>query len=263
MVRQISAEGRDAIKRFEACRLESYRDAAGVWTIGYGSTRGIHAGMTITQAEAERRFADDLTPAEATVAHLVTVPLSDDQFAALVSFVFNVGAGTLRTSTLLRRLNTGDYASVPAELARFRFAHGKPLKGLAIRRAAEAALWTSHLRPIAKTATAHAPDSRGNSGPSSAPASASQHTTERTNRMGALTALSSIFGLVETFGPLIPEVIAEVPDIAKKAGKLAADVKAMNINASISDFEALVAAAAVPFHVITRTVEASKTMTAA
>ena len=80
--------------------------------------------------------------------------------------------------------------------------------------------------------------------------------------MGALTALSSIFGLVQTFGPLIPEVIAEVPDIAKKAGKLADDVKAMDVSDSISDLEALVADAAVPFHLITRTVEASKTMTA-
>ena len=80
--------------------------------------------------------------------------------------------------------------------------------------------------------------------------------------MGALTTLSSLFGLVGTFGPLIPEVLAEVPDIARKAGKLATDVKAMDVADSISDLEALVADAAVPFHVITKTVEASKTMTA-
>ena len=259
MVRQINAAGRDAIKRFEACRLEAYRDAGGVWTIGYGSTRGVHSGMTITQAEAEQRFADDLAPAEAAVTHLVTVPLSDNQYAALVSFVFNVGSGTLKTSTLLRRLNGGDYASVPAELARFRFAHGKPLKGLALRRAAEAALWTSPAQPASP---APGPVTHGTSGPSSAPASEPQPTTERPKPMGALTAISSIFSLVETFGPMIPEVVAEVPDIAQKAGKLATDVKAMNISASIADLEALVADAAVPFHLITQTVEASKTMTA-
>lgn len=80
--------------------------------------------------------------------------------------------------------------------------------------------------------------------------------------MGALTTISSIFSLVETFGPLIPEVVAEVPDIAKKAAKLATDVKAMDVTDSISDLEALVAAAAVPFGVITKTVEASKSLTA-
>lgn len=257
-MRHIDSVGRDAIKRFEACRLEAYQDSVGVWTIGWGSTRGVRAGMKITQADADRRFADDLAPAEAAIAHLVTVPLTDGQFGALVSFVFNCGAGTLRTSTLLRLLNAGDYAAVPGELRRFRFAHGRPLKGLALRRAAEAALWQGDVHKAA-AATPPAPPPRKR-GPSSAPASPPQRTTDRTKDMGALTALSSIFGLVETFGPLVPEVVAEVPDIATKAGKLAADVKRMDVDASIADLEALVADAAVPFHVITKTVEASKSL---
>ena len=187
------------------------------------------------------------------------MPLTDGQFGALVSFVFNCGAGTLRTSTLLRLLNGGDYAAVPAELRRFRFAHGRPLKGLALRRAAEAALWLGDIHKAAANAPpAPLPVRRG---PSSAPASIPQRTTDRTPDMGALNTLSSIFGLVQTFGPMIPEVVAEVPDIAKKAGKLAVDVKAMDVDASIADLEALVAAAAVPFHVITKTVEASKGLT--
>ena len=259
MVRHIDEAGRNAIKRFEACRLDAYRDAVGVWTIGWGSTRGVTPGLTITQAQAESRFEADLAPAETAVASLVRVPLTDGQFAALVSFVFNCGAGTLRTSTLLRLLNGGDYARVPAELQRFRFAHGKPLKGLALRRAAEAALWAGHdPAPASKPGSSDTPGSRP---PSSAPASDPHRTTERKTSMGALTTISSIFGLVETFGPLIPEVVAEVPDIAKKAAKLATDVKAMDVTDSISDLEALVAAAAVPFHVLTRTVEASKTLT--
>lgn len=258
MARHIDEAARNAIRHFESCRLEAYRDAAGVWTIGWGSTRGVTPGMSITPAEAERRFEDDLAPAEAAVASLVKVPLTDGQFGALVSFVFNCGAGTLRTSTLLRLLNGGDYAAVPAELRRFRFAHGKPLKGLALRRAAEAALWAGHDPVPAKSVS---PDTPGSRSPSSAPASDPHRTTERKTSMGALTTISSIFGLVETFGPLIPEVVAEVPDIAKKAAKLATDVKAMDVTDSISDLEALVAAAAVPFHVITKTVEASKTLT--
>jgi GH24 family phage-related lysozyme (muramidase) len=264
MVRHIDEAGRAAIKHFESCRLEAYRDAGGVWTIGWGSTRGVTPGMTITQAEADQRFEADLAPAETAVASLVRVPLTDGQFAALVSFVFNCGAGTLRTSSLLRLLNGGDYAAVPAELRRFRFAHGKPLKGLAVRRAAEAALWAG-LDPLPgarpKAAAPHGtPQTPGSRPPSSAPAS--PPTTDRTSSMGALTTISSIFSLVETFGPLIPEVVAEVPDIAKKAAKLATDVKAMDVTDSISDLEALVAAAAVPFGVITKTVEASKSLTA-
>lgn len=258
MVRHIDEAGRDLIKHFEACRLAAYRDAAGVWTIGWGSTRGVTPGLTLTQAEADRRFEEDLAPVETAVASLVRVPLTDGQFAALVSFVFNCGAGTLRTSTLLRLLNGGDYACVPAELRRFRFAHGKPLKGLAVRRAAEAALWLGHA-PI-KAAKPDSPETPGPRLPSSAPAN--PPTTERTSSMGALTTISSIFSLVETFGPMIPEVVAEVPDIAKKAAKLASDVKAMDVTDSISDLEALVASAAVPFGVITKTVEASKSLTA-
>ena len=265
MMRHIDETGRDAIKRFESCRLEAYRDAVGVWTIGWGSTRGVTSGMTITQDAAERRFEDDLVPAETAVSALAKVPLTDGQFAALVSFVFNCGAGTLRTSTLLRLLNGGDYACVPAELRRFRFAHGKPLKGLALRRAAEAALWAGLApSPAGRIAAAppNTPNTPGSRLPSSAPASDPHRTTERKPDMGALTTLSSIFGLVETFGPLIPEVVAEVPDIAKKAAKLAVDVKTMDVTDSISDLEALVAAAAVPFHVITKTVEASKSLAA-
>jgi lysozyme len=141
MSRQVDDEGRAAIKRFEACRLEAYQDAVGVWTIGYGSTRGVRAGMAITQDDAERRLSADLEPAESAVDRLVMVDLTDGQFDALVSFVFNVGEGTFKTSTLLKKLNAGKYAAVPAELQRFRYAHGRPLKGLSARRAAEAGLW--------------------------------------------------------------------------------------------------------------------------
>ena len=141
MVRQVDDEGREAIKRFEACRLGAYQDAVGIWTIGYGSTRGVRAGMTITQEEADRRLADDLAPAESAVDRLVMVDLTDGQFDALVSFVFNVGEGTFAKSTLLKTLNAGHYSAVPAQLQRFRYAHGRPLKGLAARRAAEAGLW--------------------------------------------------------------------------------------------------------------------------
>lgn len=141
MTRHINAIGLEKIKSFEGVRLKAYQDSVGVWTIGYGHTKNVRPGQVITQGEADQLLRDDLLDAERAVSSLVKVNLTDNQFAALVSFVFNLGAGTLQKSTLLRKLNAGDYDAVPREMLKFVNAGGKPLKGLVNRRAAEAGLW--------------------------------------------------------------------------------------------------------------------------
>lgn len=141
MTRRINDEGLALIKQWEGFRPQAYLCPAKVWTIGYGSTVGVTEGMKITKAKAEKLLLKDLERFEAAIERLVTVPLNDNQFAALVSWAFNVGEGAVAKSTLLRKLNAGDYDAVPVELARWNKAGGKVLAGLANRRAAEAGLW--------------------------------------------------------------------------------------------------------------------------
>jgi len=144
MTRQVNKAGLDLIKSFEGLRLEAYPDpgtGGDPWTVGYGSTKGVKKGMKITVQEAEQRLIMDLQDACKAVERYVTIPLNDNQFAALVSFTFNVGAGNLAVSTLLKRLNEGEYGSVPMQLMRWNRANGRVLSGLTRRRAAEGDLF--------------------------------------------------------------------------------------------------------------------------
>lgn len=141
MARRVSIEALALIKRWEGLRLEAYRCEGGVLTIGYGSTRDVRAGQRITQVEAERRLLQDLAVSEAAVDRLVRVPLTDGQHGALVSWIFNVGEGAAAKSTLIRKLNGGDYDAVPVELMRWNKSKGRVVPGLTNRRAAEAGLW--------------------------------------------------------------------------------------------------------------------------
>ena len=137
-----SQAGKDLIISFEGIRLQAYKCPAGVWTIGVGSTvPAVHAGEVITKQQALARFDKDLTKFENAVDRLVKVPLTQNQFDALVSFTFNVGEGALAKSTLLKKLNAGDYDAVPAELMKWTKGGGKELPGLVRRRRAEAAMW--------------------------------------------------------------------------------------------------------------------------
>jgi lysozyme len=140
-MRRINDEGIALIKRWEGLRLEAYLCSADVWTIGYGHTTNVSPGMRITEIEAGQLLLRDLAVFEAEVSRTVTVDLSDNQFAALVSWAYNVGAAAMRKSTLVRKLNAGDYAAVPGELARWNKVKGKVVAGLSNRRAAEAGLW--------------------------------------------------------------------------------------------------------------------------
>ncbi|WP_144756291.1 lysozyme, partial [Bartonella saheliensis] len=145
-MRKISKEGLELIKQWEGLRLNAYKDTIGVWTIGYGHTSAagkpfVHKGMTITEKQAEELLCKDLRQFENTVAKAVTVSLNSWQFAALVSFCYNVGTIAFCNSTLLKKLNQGEYEAVPAELQKWTKAGGKRLQGLVHRRVAEAGLW--------------------------------------------------------------------------------------------------------------------------
>lgn len=142
MSRIINAAGLALVRAYEGLRLEAYQDGGGVWTIGYGHTHGVKQGDTISAARAEHMLEADLMAAEAAVRRLVKVPLTDNQFSALVSFVFNVGDAQLAKSTLLRKLNDSGHGKVPACLKSWIFDNGKVQPGLVKRRAAEAALWS-------------------------------------------------------------------------------------------------------------------------
>ncbi len=144
MARRINAAGLSHIMQWEGKRLVAYQDVAGIWTIGYGHTTAagiprVREGMRISDKEAEDILKSDLRKFEDRVSRLVKVPLTDNQFAVLVSFDFNTGA--LHKSTLLKKLNAGDYDAVPAELMKWVNAGGKRVQGLVNRRAAEAGLW--------------------------------------------------------------------------------------------------------------------------
>ncbi|WP_273721301.1 MULTISPECIES: lysozyme [unclassified Bartonella] len=145
-MRKISQEGLALIKQWEGLRLNAYKDAIGVWTIGYGHTNSagkpfVHKGMTVTEKQAENLLRQDLRQFENTVEQAVHVSLTDEQFAALVSFCYNVGTTAFCNSTLLKKLNNGEYEGVPAELQKWTKAGGKRLQGLVHRRVAEAGLW--------------------------------------------------------------------------------------------------------------------------
>lgn len=145
---QTSEKGIAVIKQFEGCKLTAYQDSVGVWTIGYGWTqpvdgKPIRAGMTIKQETAERLLKTGLVSYESDVSRLVKVGLTQGQFDALVSFTYNLGSKSLSTSTLLRKLNAGDYAGAADEFLRWNKAGGKVLNGLTRRREAERALFLS------------------------------------------------------------------------------------------------------------------------
>ena len=159
MTRKTATRGVELIKEFEGCRLTAYKCPAGVWTIGYGHTgmvdgKLISAGMTITAAKATELLKKDLATFEAAVNGCVTVPITQNMFDALVSFSFNVGAGALRRSALLRKLNAKDYNGAAAEFPLWNKAGGKVLNGLVRRRAREKQLFLSGVEAVMKPAAA-------------------------------------------------------------------------------------------------------------
>ncbi len=147
---KLSAEGLDLIKRFEGFRVQQYRDIAGFLTIGYGHRiippesfppESFPGG--ISEPQAATILASDVSEAEQAVCHLVKVALTQGQFDALVDFTFNLGAGRLEKSTLLRALNAGRYDAAAEQLLLWDLAGGEVNLGLKARREAELRLWKS------------------------------------------------------------------------------------------------------------------------
>jgi lysozyme len=168
---KMGPEGLALVKRWEGCEkkqpdgtLVAYNDGEGVATIGWGSTKGVHFGMTCTMAEAETMLARELESTEHAVLLAVKVPLTQTQFDALVSWAYNVGVGWLgvgghKPATFVRKLNAGDYNAVPAGLLQFsRGISGKPYPGLLARRRAEAELWNRHAAPLGPPVPEPAPE---------------------------------------------------------------------------------------------------------
>jgi len=148
----VSENGLNLVKKFEGLHkvteqgdVRAYRCPAGKWTIGYGHTRGVKSGLRASKGECDKMLLEDLHEAGNAVRSAVNVPLSQNQYDALVSFVFNLGAGNFRSSTLLKKLNKGLYEEIPAQILRWNKARvdGQltELRGLTRRRTAEAALW--------------------------------------------------------------------------------------------------------------------------
>jgi lysozyme len=139
-----SANGLALTERFEGCRLTAYQDQVGVWTIGYGHTGpDVTPGRTITQTQAQTLLAMDVGSAVSCVNTFVSVTLAQEEFDALVDFVFNVGAGAFKGSRLLHSLNAGDFAGAAAQFELWDHAGGVVNPGLLRRRQAEAALFVS------------------------------------------------------------------------------------------------------------------------
>jgi lysozyme len=134
----LTDEGIRLIQHFEGCRLTSYQDSAGIWTIGYGTT-GPHVkpGMVITQIAADAMFKGDLVRFAEAVRSQLVVTVHDHQFSALVSLAYNIGSGAFGQSTLLRILNRGDYWGAANQIGVWIRAGGQVLNGLILRRAAE------------------------------------------------------------------------------------------------------------------------------
>jgi len=205
----VSQDGIDLIKRFEGLHkvqpdgmISSYRCPAGKWTIGWGSCKGVRSGMKITEAEAELKLLEDIREHANIVKQYVTVPLTQGQFDALVSFVFNLGGGNFRSSTLLKKLNIGHYDDVPEQIMRWNKARidGKltPLKGLTRRRAAEAAIFSADAKLPA--------DEGGPIAPQRVEATAKKPLTKSKTMAGA-----GIAGAATALGEITPQIEALVP----------------------------------------------------
>ena len=148
---KVTQEGLDLIKQHEGFRGTAYRDAVGVWTIGYGHTSmagkpEVTPKLIISRAAAEEILRRDVEKFASGVAELVRVDLGDQQYSALVSFAYNVGLGNFKSSSVLTAVNRSDFEAVPRRLGLWTKAGGKVLPGLVKRRAAEGAMFVSQAR---------------------------------------------------------------------------------------------------------------------
>ncbi|CDH01691.1 lysozyme [Xenorhabdus bovienii] len=143
---EISENGINKIKSYEGLRLHAYPDpatGAEPWTIGYGHTKGVKPEQIITEQQAETFLHEDLIPIYAEIQRIVKVPLTQGQFDALCSFIFNLGVGNFIHSTLLKKLNLADYQGAAEEFLKWDRADGRVLADLRVRRASEQKMFMS------------------------------------------------------------------------------------------------------------------------
>ncbi|MEN8380796.1 lysozyme [Acinetobacter radioresistens] len=142
----ISENGYALIRDFEGFESKAYKDTGGVWTIGYGTIkypdgRSVKQGDTCTREQAEQWLKSDCRWVDACLDKYVKATISQNQFDALASFVYNIGENQFRSSTLLAKLNAGDYRVAAANFDRWIYDNGKIITGLVNRRAREKALF--------------------------------------------------------------------------------------------------------------------------
>ena len=141
---KISAAGLQFIKNHEGLRLTAYPDPATggkPWTIGVGRAHGVNPGDTCTEAEAMEWLREDCATAEQCIEDHVDVDLTQNQHDSLVSFIFNVGCGNFKASTMLRLMNSGQLDAAAQQFQRWAKANGKEMAGLVTRRRDEAILF--------------------------------------------------------------------------------------------------------------------------
>ena len=205
----ISAQGINLVKKFEGLHrvqpdgmVSSYRCPANRYTCGFGATRGVRSGTKWTKEYCEQRLIEDLNEHGKAVKRHVNVPLSQYQYDALTSFVFNLGAGAFKSSTLLKKLNQGLYDEVPEQLMRWNKARvdGKltPLNGLTRRRAAEAALFSSDAALPSDEGGSEMPQKVSSAAPKSL---AKSKTMAGAGIAGAATAMNEISGQLQGLLP--------------------------------------------------------------
>ena|ERR1700744_1602830 len=139
---QISDKGIDFIEKAEGVRTSAYQDSSGTWTIGVGHTKDVKEGQSATAEQIDRWLREDLKAAETAISSYVKVPLTQNQFDALCSLVFNIGPGNFKSSTVLRMLNLGGYAQAAEAFLMWDRAAGRVVDGLSNRRLAEKLMFT-------------------------------------------------------------------------------------------------------------------------
>ncbi|QTD45487.1 glycoside hydrolase family protein [Ottowia testudinis] len=198
---KLSQDGLNMVKKYEGLFTKAYVCPAGVLTIGYGHTgAGVKPGQRITEAQAEQLLRQDMGKFEAAVQRQVKVPLTQGQFDALTSFTFNCGEGALKNSTLLKKLNAGDYAGAQAEFHKWNKGGGRVLPGLVKRRAEEAQMF-GHAAPSGASAPTSASQALRNA---AGAASARTHTVR---------AGDTLWDIARANGVSLQNLIAANPQI--------------------------------------------------
>lgn len=138
-----SQQAYNLIREFEGLRLQAYQCPSGIWTIGYGHTTNVVPGTAITQLQANLLLQEDITQCE-NILNKYNLALTQNMYDALISFIFNVGAGNFHCSALLSKIKVNPYdSSICDEFLKWIHSRGKPLAGLQRRRMAEMKLYFS------------------------------------------------------------------------------------------------------------------------